>query len=150
MARFRFRLEPLLRARRLAEQARQRAVAEIERERLTLEDRLRRQQQFISEGKQEMRDRMTGELDVDSMRLHAGATMRLMRDAERMVIALAGVHQRLDAARSELIEATRDRRAVELLRERRFEQWRAAIEKADDAAIDELAVHAAARKERER
>jgi flagellar export protein FliJ len=93
---------------------------------------------------------MTGELDVDLMRLHAGATMRLMRDAERMVIALAGVHQRLDAARSELIEATRDRRAVELLRERRFEQWKAAIEKADDAAIDELAVHAAARKERER
>jgi flagellar FliJ protein len=149
MARFRFRLEPLLKARRLAEQGRQRAVAEIERERLVIEDRLREQQQFISAGKRSMRDEMTGTLDVDAMRLHAGATMRLMRDAERMVIELAGVHQRLDAARSELIEATRQRRAVELLRERRFEQWKAELEKADDAAIDELAVHAAARKERE-
>jgi flagellar FliJ protein len=149
MARFRFRLEPLLKARRLAEQGRQRAVAEIERERLAIEDRLREQQQFISAGKRSMRDEMTGTLDVDAMRLHAGATMRLMRDAERMVIELAGVHQRLDAARSELIEATRQRRAVELLRERRFEQWKAELEKADDAAIDELAVHAAARKERE-
>ena len=147
MARFRFRLEPLLRARRQTEQTRQRAVAELERRRRELEDTLRRQQQFITAGKQSLRDRLVGSLDMASLRAHAGSTIHLLREAQRIVIELAGVHKRLEGARAQLIEAARQRRAVELLRERRLAQWKAQINKAEDAALDELAVHAAARKE---
>jgi flagellar FliJ protein len=147
MARFRFKLEPLLRARKLAEQRKQRAVAECEAQRMALEDALRRQQQFIVSGKQDLRDQLVGALDVSSMRAHAGATIQLMRKAERMVLELAGVHRRLDAARAELIEATRSRRAVELLKERRLQEFNKSIERAEAAALDELAVQAAARKE---
>ena len=147
MPRFRFRLEPLLTARRHVEQERQRAVAEQERRRRELEEVLRRQQQFITEGKSALRAGLQGTLDLTDMRAHAGATLQLMRRAQRLAIELAGVHTRLEAARVQLIEATRDRRAIELLKERRFAQWKAALEKAEHAAVDELAVQAAARKE---
>ncbi len=147
MPRFRFKLEPLLTARKQIERAKQRVVAELERRRLELEDMLRSQQRFISEGKQSLRDRMVGSLDLPVMRSHASCTVQLMRRAQRIVLELAGIHSRLQAAREELIEAARDRRAVELLRERRFEQWKADLNKAEDAAVDELAVQAAARKE---
>ncbi|UCD76367.1 MAG: flagellar FliJ family protein [Phycisphaerales bacterium] len=149
MARFVFPLQPLLRARRRAEQARQRAVAEVERERLSLEDRLRRQQRQIAEGKRWLGDRLVGTLDVPVLRDQAGATMLFMRKAQRVALELAGVHRRLEAVRAELIEATKRRRAIELLRDRRFQQWKADLDKAETAALDELAVIAAARREPE-
>ena len=65
----------------------------------------------------------------------------------RSDLELAGLHRRLEAARSELTEAARDRRAIELLRERRLFEWRRRIDRAEDAVIDDLAAAAAARQE---
>ena len=148
MPRFHFALEPLLNARRKAEETHQRLVAGIERERLELENTLRRQQGAISEGKQSLQGSLVGALNIVSLRFHAASSIQLMRQAQRIVLELAGVHRRLDAARGELIEAARRRRAVELLRERRFEQWTAEQEKAETAALDELAVVSAAHRRR--
>lgn len=145
MAKFKFPLEPLLKARRMTEQQKQRAVATIEQERLRLEENLRHQQAVIAEGKRSLKASMVGQLDVQQLRMHAASSLHVMRKAQRVVLELAGVHRRLEAARSELIEAARNRRAVELLRERRFEQWKAALDKAEVNAMDELAVIAAAR-----
>ena len=146
MPRFRFALESLLTARRLAEREQQRVVASIERERLALEESLRRQQQDISSARQSLRDSLIGTLDAHILRLHAASSLQQMRSAQRLVLELAGVHRRLETARSALVEAARARRAIELLRERRFAQWKAALAKAEDQALDELAVIAAARR----
>lgn len=145
MARFRFKLEPVLTVRRRREQAAQLKVAELERIRRGLEDALRRQQELITTAKSSLKGRLVGTLDVDDLRAHAGATIGQMRAGHRILLELAGVHTRMDAARAELIEASRRRRAVELLRDRRYEAWRRALDRAEDAAIDELAVQAAAR-----
>ena len=147
MARFRFRLQPLLRARRIAEQEKQRVVADIERQRRDLEDQLRRKQEQIASGKQNLRNDLTGSIHAPSLRLQAHNSLNVMRDAQRLVLELAGVHRRLDSARQELQEATRQRRAIELLRDRRYEQWLREQDRIDAAMIDELAVQAAARKE---
>lgn len=149
MARFVFQLDPLLKARRAEEQRKQLAVAELEQQRRALEDRVRAQQQSITEGKRALRTSLTGSLEVHALRSHAAATMRVMKDAQRMVIELAGVHKRLENARAELIEAAKQRRAVELIREQRFEAWKQAQQKAEINAMDEMAVIAAARKQRE-
>jgi flagellar FliJ protein len=147
MPRFHFPFEGLLKARRLAEREQQRAVAAIERERLTLEDALRRQQQELSSGRQSLRDSLIGTLDAQMLRLHAALSLQQMRGAQRLVLELAGVHRRLEMARAALVEAARARRAIELLRERRLAQWKAALDKAEDHALDELAVIAAGRKQ---
>jgi flagellar protein FliJ len=143
---FNFALESLLKARRMYEQQHQRAVAQIERERISLEDNLRRQQANIALGKQATKSSLIGRIDASALRMHAASSIAVMRAAQRTVLELAGVHRRLDAARLELVEAMRERRAVELLRERRFEQWKYEIDRAENSAIDELAIIAAARK----
>ncbi|MBT8485263.1 MAG: hypothetical protein HKO59_17620 [Phycisphaerales bacterium] len=139
MARFRFRLEALLTARQEIERRHQREVADFERQRRDLEDTLRRHQQFITEGQAALRDRLVGAIEVDKLRTHAGTTLQLMRAAQRLVLEAAEVHQRLEEARARLASAAADRRAIELLRERRYEAWRRKIERAEDALIDELA-----------
>jgi flagellar FliJ protein len=146
MAKFRFELESLLKARRLAEQARQRAVAAIEQDRMKLEQSLRDLQRQISDGKHAMQSGLVGLVQADQLRMHAASTMHTMRAAQRVVLELAGVHRRLDAARAALIEAAQHRRAVEILRERRYEQWKAQQDKLENDALDELAVIAAARR----
>jgi flagellar FliJ protein len=145
MLRFRFRLEALLTARRMAERERQRAVAEIERQRLNLEGRLRHMQDDIASARQDLRGSLVGTLDAHALRMHAASSLQHMRLAQRLVLELAGVHKRLEMERARLIEASRARRAIELLRERRFAQWKAEQDKAETAALDELAVIAAAR-----
>ncbi|TVQ54592.1 MAG: hypothetical protein EA377_05210 [Phycisphaerales bacterium] len=145
MAKFRFKLEPVLKARCHTEQQRQREVAALEQERQRIEDRIRSQQQFLADSKHQMRDHLVGQLATDDLRLHAASGMRIMQEADRMVVELAGLHQRLSRARQSLIEATRDRRAIELLREKRFQEWKARHEKAEAAALDELVVQRAAR-----
>lgn len=145
MARFIFKLEPLLKARKHTEQMRQREVAELERERRAIEDRIRRQQSLLTETKDAMRGELTGLLAADDLRLHAASGMRIMHEADRMVVELAGVHQRTARAREKLIEATRDRRAIELLREQRLEAWKKRLAKAEANALDEMVVQRAAR-----
>jgi flagellar export protein FliJ len=146
MAKFVFRLEPLLTARRHAEQDARRVVAVLERERLKLENELRRHQQQIMSEKQQMRGSMTGSLDMRSLRQTAGVTLHEIRKAHQVVLQLAGVSQRMDSARSELLRTLTRRRAIELLREKRFDQWKVVQSKAEIAALDELAVGRAARR----
>ena len=121
-------------------------VAGVERERLSLEESLRRQQQEISTARQSLRDSLIGTLDAHMLRLHAASSLQQMRGAQRLVLELAGVHRRLETARAALVEASRARRAIELLRERRLAQWKAALNKAEDQALDELTVMSAARR----
>ena len=147
MAKFMFRFEPLLKARRRVEQDAQKSVAELERERLALEDVLRGYQGSISHGKAALCGVLAGALDMRALRLEAGSALHLVRKAQQVVLQLAGLTNRLQTARGHLIEAMRRRRALELLREQRFEQWKSALNKAETAALDDLAVARAARKE---
>ncbi|MHC4218874.1 MAG: flagellar export protein FliJ [Planctomycetota bacterium] len=147
MPKFTFRLEPLLKARRRAEQDAQRAVAQLQRQRMVLEDTLRNFQRKISHGKESLRGALAGSIDMRSLRLEAGASLHLVRKAQQVVLQMAGLNQQQETARVGLIEARKHRRALELLREQRYEQWKRALNKAEDARLDELATNAAARKE---
>lgn len=147
MAGFVFKLEPLLKARKHRERELQLAVAGIERQRLELERRLRNHQQCIVRGKQDLRQRLVGTLDLRSLRLQASSALHAARLAQQVAITLAGVHQRLGEARAQLQEAARQRRAIELLRDRRYARWKARQDRLESAALDDLVTNAAARKE---
>lgn len=143
MPRFRFPLQPVLDLRQREEDAKQKVVAEIDRERRRIEDGLRRRQRAISEAREDVRTGLVGALDPQGLRTQANASMSLMRDAQRTVLELAGIHRRLERARAELRDAARRRRALELLRERREGEWRRSIDRREQAAIDELSMNRA-------
>lgn len=138
MARFRFQLEPVLKVRKRAEERAQLALAALDRQRLELEETLRRRQEEIRREKDALRGRLVGDLDVRGLRLQAGSSVHLVRKAQQAVLALAGLHWRLGEARAALVEAARSRRAMELLRERRYGEWKAGLAKAETAELDDL------------
>ena len=149
MAKFRFKLESLLKLREGAEREHQQIVAKLERERVRIEDRLRRHQANITSGKQDLAGHMTGAVDVREIRQFAHVTRQVEQHAQRTAIELAGVYRRIEAARRGLAEAMRERRVIELLKERRYAAFLQAIEKDEAAALDELATNDAPRRRRE-
>lgn len=146
MARFRFELEAVLEHREMIEQQKQKAVADLELQRLTLEGTIRGYQNAIA-GERAQQRTLLEQGQVMDARAQAAAAVRLSTIAQRSVLELSGVHARLTLARAELLEAAKRRRAVELLKERRHEQWKREQDRRDAAAMDELAVMKAARQE---
>lgn len=146
MAKFIFKIQPVLKHRKRLEREKQRSVAVLERERVELETDLKQHQGLISDEKQALRDCLVGLQDgtrtgsFGLIRVQANASMSLVTKAQRLAIRLAGLHQRLGAARSELLEAMTARKAVEALKERQYEQWKAEQRKKEAAEQDEIAV----------
>lgn len=155
MAKFRFQLEAVLEQRRGVERGKQLAVATCEAKRLEIEGFIRACQNQLAQEKNDLRNHLVrersahsaGGVDMRTVRAQANAALQLVGKAQQAVFKLAGVHHTLDAARRELIEATTRRRAVEVLKERRYEAWKQEQERREVAALDEMAIIAASRGE---
>ncbi|MCB9848434.1 MAG: flagellar FliJ family protein [Phycisphaeraceae bacterium] len=157
MARFRFELEHVLDLRKRQERDAQIAFSAIDRERAALESQIRGYQRTIVGFKRDLRVALAGEragdgepgapVTLHDVRSQAGASLMVMGKAQAAVIQLAAVHKRLDAAREALLEAARARKAVEMLRERRYEQWKRAMNRREAAELDDLATMRAGREE---
>lgn len=141
MPRFRFRLQPVLAQREREEQDRMLAVAELERLRFSLEERIRTCQRRIVAGRSEISAALSGgRVDLSGARLQARATLRDDQEARRTVLELAGVLKRLEAARAELTRAAARRRAIELLRDRDLERFRSEQNRREMLDMDDLMV----------
>ncbi|HMN42371.1 MAG TPA: flagellar FliJ family protein [Phycisphaerales bacterium] len=142
-AKFTFRLQPVLDQRERIEQAKQLVVAELERRRLGIEDRLRFLQREMDQAKRDLRTRLgggnAGPVVVPEVRMQAGASLHMSAQARLAALELAGVYRRLERARQDLLKAATDRRAVELLKEKRREEWRVEQNRAETKAVDEAA-----------
>lgn len=146
MPKFVFQLQAVLVQRRAVERTRTIALAGIERERLALEQRIRDAHRNVQSERAELREQLIGANDGESrlvdlrgVRFQAGAAVVLAARTQQLVLQLAGLHKRLDRAREELRQAVAARKAVELLREERFAQWLADLNKREAMMLDELA-----------
>lgn len=146
MPRFRFPLEPLLEMRRREEETRIGELAVIEHERRRLEESLRERQTELGAGRAALRAGLVGAVDVHLLRQQAAASLAVDRLARRTVLELAGLAQKADAARQRLVAAAQRRRAIEILRERRVEEWNREQDRKETAFLDELANIARARR----
>ena len=153
MAKFRFPLQALLDQRESEERRCQLEVATIERERLELEGRIAQSHSQIRSHKEDLRDmlmpREDGQpaavTDMRPVRLQAVASLSLQARTQRLALQLAGVYQRLDRARAALLEATTKRRAVEHLKDKRYQEWKRVLAKREAAELDDIASGRAAR-----
>lgn len=159
--RFTFRLEPVLEQRRRTEQQHQLRVAELERERLAIESKLREYQESMIAGRQAIREGLAGQqndvggtrtavggrVSLDVVRAQAANSLHLLAKAQQAALELAGAHKRLAAERSLLIQAAAARKAVELLKARQLEAFKADARKREHADLDEMTVMRHARVE---
>jgi len=147
MAKFRFQLQPVLDHRIAIERERMRALGELERDRLRLEARLRELREAATTEREDLRAALAGHsgpVDLTRVRLQAHAGFRCANEEHRTVLALAGVLERITRARQLLLEATTRRKGVELLKEKRLQEWRDEQNRREDALLDEIAVTRAA------
>ncbi len=145
---FTFEFDTVLRHRTRQEQARMRAVGEIEAQRLAVEDRVARVQAGLRAGRDELRGILASAgpaLPVPAIRLAAGAGLAGLVQLRRAAVDLAGTNQRLARARADLLRATIARKAIQLLKDRRHAAWKRSEDRRETSGLDDLVVmrHAA-------
>ncbi|HVZ92885.1 MAG TPA: flagellar export protein FliJ [Phycisphaerales bacterium] len=151
MARFVFKLEALLELRRREERDLQANVATIEVRRRELEGTIIGLQGELDSVKQDVRGALdpaidTPAVELRAVRLQTSRSLHLRGKTQQLVLQLAGVHHRLEAARTLLRAASTRRRAVELLRERQYQRWLAEQNRREAIHLDELATMRFARR----
>lgn len=145
MAKFKFNLEPVLFQRRTEEDRCQRDLAKVLRERMILQDQLRSMQETITGSRRELASGLAGTVDIDRVSHFARFSGQVRQRAMAFISRLAVTEKRIESAREKLIKATQARKALEILREKRFRQWVKEMERREAVALDELAVQRYAR-----
>ncbi|MCC7406636.1 MAG: flagellar export protein FliJ [Phycisphaeraceae bacterium] len=143
MAGFVFALEAVLRHRKIIEEQRQRDLAMQLRHRMILQDQLRSMQETISRSRYQMADALQGRVNLAAVGSFALYSSQVSQRADAITREIANVEKRVEAARQLLLAATRSRQALELLKERRYDQWRRAQERRQTAELDEIALRRA-------
>jgi flagellar export protein FliJ len=155
VAKFRFKLDPVLEQRRRLEEKRMLEVAELERARIAAEDRLRTLQEQIEHTKHDLRERLGLGAGVQAgvsvnlvdVRLQAGASVQVLGRAQKAAIELAGCYQRVERGRQELMRAMTARKAVGILKQRRLEEWQAEQKRREHTQMDEIISSRSAREQ---
>ncbi|MCA9281357.1 MAG: flagellar FliJ family protein [Phycisphaeraceae bacterium] len=148
MAKFRFPLQALLEHRSRIERDHRVLVAQAERARVDAENEVRSRQQSIVSIKDDLREALSpeaGSINLREARLQANASLHATLRTQQSALQLAGAMRRVDGARAALVEAAKERRALELLRDRRFEAWKQRMNKAETNELDDIANARAAR-----
>lgn len=142
MPRFIFKLQSVLDQRVREERDQMLVVSELERERLALESRIRGCQQMMSDERHELTLTLgVGQrVDLQAVKMQAGASLRHNFDAQRAVLDLASVFKRLEAERAELVRVSARRKAVEMLRDQQREAFMKALERRETRELDEMSV----------
>jgi flagellar FliJ protein len=140
MAKFRFRLETVLKHRERIEDERQRELAMKLREKMILLDQLRLMQQTISQSKRDLSDGLVGEVDLARVAQFTRYSAHVAQKAQAIVARVAGLEREIEIARQRLLDATKARKAMELLRQRHWERWQHEETRRETAQLDDLAV----------
>ena len=146
MARFVFKLEPVLRHRQRIEDEHKRAVGLLVREVVSAEQQLRSMQEALSEDKAQMADALIGEVDVRWIRRHAVHVNQATIRAQQIAGQLMGLHHRVAEARQTLLEASRARKVIEKLRQRHEQRWAESQQRRENRELDDLITGASARR----
>ena len=146
MPRFRFRFATLLKHRRQLELQAKRDLAVHLRTKMILEGQLRNMQQSISAAKQDMAEGLVGKVDVDALRRIGTHGSHVQLRGQQIVLKLAQVERDVHQSRSKLLDTTRQRKALELLRQRQFEEWKQEQARRETNELDDRATGAFVRR----
>lgn len=139
MASFQFKFETVLRHRQLVEDECQRELAKHLRGRMIFQDELRRLQGTIRDAKHQLGDHLVGKVDLDRVSGFARYSGHVTVRAQQLVQRVQQLEKHIDAARARLLDATRQRKALELLRDEHRAQWQAEQQRRETIELDELA-----------
>lgn len=147
MARFTFQLEGVLRHRERLEKERQRDLAAAQSEMVRLEGELNVLNQEVRKSTSELRENhLVGRLDLSYLAAHRRYMLGMHRKALGLAQKMVGQQRQVDAARTALAEASKQRKVMEKLKERQHQRWAAAVALREAGALDELSTQMSYRK----
>jgi flagellar FliJ protein len=139
MARFVFRLEPVLRQRERAEQEAQRELAHRQAKLVELQGELKKLDESLRRASDEVRDNhLIGRLDMNFLASHRRFVNAMHRQGLNLVQKIAAAQRAVDEARQLLAEAAKQRKVIEKLREKQLARWKAEQDRKESAATDEI------------
>jgi len=148
MPAFRFRFETLLAHRRREEEGRQRELATVLRKQLVMRGQLSGLQSDLEGARRQLGDALRGAVDLTAVggftRFSAQTTVR----GRQLVERLSQLEHLIQSARRALMEAVRQRKALETLRERDHDAWTRDRRRVEQAQLDEQAAQAWSRNAR--
>ncbi len=145
MASFRFRFEILLAHRRREEERCQRELATQLRKQMVMRGQLSSMQTDIDEARRDLGGALVGAVDLTAVRGFTRFTAQTTVRGRQLVERLAQLEHLIAYARKQLMEAVRQRKALDTLRERDREAWQMEQRQAEQAQLDEQAAQAWAR-----
>lgn len=138
MKKFSFRLEPLLSLRLRREEEVKHAlgrknneIAAVRAAIVQLDDEFRRMQATEKKKRSEVRN-------AQELRYSTAYRFKLRGDIRERKRALIELNRQAEEIRKQLVAAKRDRRAVEIIRERRFGEWRHDYNQQEQKFVDEV------------
>jgi len=134
---FNFKYQAVLDHRRHVEDGRQRELAQVLRQRMILMSQLQQMQQTIVESRQSLADGLVGAVDLQRISQFARYSGESRARAHGIVRKLSLLERDVDDARQQLIAASRDRKAMELLHDRHRDDWRKRQDRRETEMLDE-------------
>jgi flagellar FliJ protein len=124
MARFLFHLDGLLRHRKNQERERQRDLAVIAAEMARLQGEVESLNSTVATTLDDLRsNRLVGKIDVQFLSAHRRYILSVQRKTASIAQKMTVVQKQIDDARLQLMEAARQRKMLEKLREKHHQTW---------------------------
>jgi len=139
MAKFIFRFKTVLQHRCNIEQQRQRELAQVLHAQMILMDQLRTMQETIRQSKQQLGAGLLGKVDLESISRFTRYSAYVTERGRQIVVKLAELDKRIQQVRARLLEATKQRKAMELLRDKHYQQWLGEENRRQNIEMDEIA-----------
>jgi flagellar FliJ protein len=148
MKRFSFSLQSILELRERDEEDAKMALAEKEAELIRCKGEQQQLEQNLIQFQLEQKEERTSGQSVAELSYSVHWRNKLKLDIVHKNQEMEEIRSDIDLARANLLEATKKRKGMELLREKKLEQWQKERNRKDQEFLDELAGNAHIRKHR--
>lgn len=135
---FRFRLESLLRVRRIREDQQQSALALANAEVKGIAKQLAELEQSLTSTRQQHSKLLSSGLSGAELQFDADCLRQAIALRQQLQVELQKARMRAQHARDTYLASRRDRRAVETLRDRLKQEFEHTQERKEQAALDEM------------
>jgi flagellar FliJ protein len=141
LAKFVFKLAGVLKQRQHIERQRQRDLAERHAHLSQLQQQLKQLNERVQATNDDVRNNhLTGSLNMSFLAAHRRFLAAMQRGGVEIVQRMAVAQRQVDEAQAALAEAAKQRKAIEKLREKQFERWRADEDRKEVADLDEVSM----------
>ena len=132
MRRFQFKLQILLKHRKNIEDQKKRIFARVNRQLIEQESNLRKLENEYFDCREKVYN------DPFIMRQNVYYTDKLKNDIRRQINVIKNTRTVLEQRRKEMVKASGDRRAMEIIREKRYKEFKTAAMRREQKLLDEI------------